>query len=89
MKSKTKTKTYNAPVIWLLGLPKSEKDVAKQVLSAFEEAKHKFCTVDFNNKKLSGSVGISVRTVNMSDKEGKIYYDHVYEQLNEMGFNVE
>ena len=89
MKSKEKTVTYEAPIIWLLGLTQQEKAIAKQVLKTFEDAKQKFCVVDYSKKRINGNLTIDFKSINMSKKEGQPYYDHVFEQLTDMGFNVE
>ena len=89
MKAKKEVMIYDAPIIWLLGLSQQEKDIAKQVLKSFEEAKQKFCVVDYSKKRINGNLTIDFKSINMSKKEGQPYYDHVFEQLTDMGFNVE
>lgn len=89
MKCKNADATYEAPIIWLLGLQNNEKEATRQVLNVFENMGIKFCTVDFSKKRINGNLTIDFQTINMSRKEGKPYYDHVYEQLCEMGYCVE
>ncbi len=89
MKRKQQTATYKAPIIWLLGLTDQERDIAKQILSSFEDAKQKFCVVDYSKKRINGNLTIDFKSVNMNKKEGQPYYDHVFEQLSAMGFTVE
>lgn len=77
------------PTIWLLNLSPKEKDIAKQVLSAFEETGNKYCTVDFKEPLTGKKLAIDFKTVNMSYKEGLPYYNHVFQQLMDMGYIVE
>ena len=84
-----KRTTTTIPTIWLIDLSPKEKALAQQVLSAFEETGNKYCTVDFKDKQKGSKLVIDFKTVNMSYKEGLPYYNHVFQQLVDMGYMVE